>query len=122
MARIPASNRADAARAVDGAAAAFPAWAELPPAEKQVLFLRAADIVERRRGDLHAELTEAGLEVTDLVGVEGPAMVLPDLDVRMEDRVDRAVILDTAGALERVPELIGFGPHLLATAILPATR
>jgi vanillin dehydrogenase len=26
--------------------------AELPPAEKQALFLRAADIVERRRGDI----------------------------------------------------------------------
>jgi vanillin dehydrogenase len=52
MARIPAGTRADAARAVDAAAAAFPAWAELPPAEKQTLFLRAADIVERRRGDI----------------------------------------------------------------------
>ena len=52
MARIPAGTRADAARAVDAAAAAFPAWAELPPAEKQTLFLRAADIVERRRTDI----------------------------------------------------------------------
>jgi acyl-CoA reductase-like NAD-dependent aldehyde dehydrogenase len=31
MARIPAGTRADAARAVDAAAAAFPAWAEPPP-------------------------------------------------------------------------------------------
>src|ERR1700690_1667052 len=52
MARIGAGTRADAARAVDAAAAAFPAWAELPPAEKQTLFLRAADIVERRRSDI----------------------------------------------------------------------
>jgi vanillin dehydrogenase len=52
MARIPAGTRADAARAVDAAAAAFPAWTELPPAEKQTLFLRAADIVERRRADI----------------------------------------------------------------------
>ena len=42
MARIAAGTRADAARAVDAAAAAFPAWAELPPADKQALFLRAA--------------------------------------------------------------------------------
>jgi SAM-dependent methyltransferase len=72
-----------------------------------------------RPDDLRAELTEAGLEVTDLVCVEGPAMILPDLDARMEDPADRAVILDAARALESVPDLIGFGPHLLATAILP---
>ena len=74
-----------------------------------------------RPDDLRAELTEAGLEVTDLVSVEGPAMILPDLSARMEDPADRAVILDGARALERVPEMIGFGPHLLATAILPVT-
>ena len=56
MARIPAGTRADAARAVDAAAAAFPAWAELPPAEKQTMFLRAADIVERRREEIIALL------------------------------------------------------------------
>ena len=33
MARIPAGTRADAAHAVDAAAAAFPGWADLPPAE-----------------------------------------------------------------------------------------
>jgi hypothetical protein len=38
------------------------------------------------------------------------------------DPADRAAILDGARALQRVPELIGFGPHLLATAILPVTR
>jgi len=67
MARIPAGTRSDAARAVDAAAAAFPAWAELPPAEKQTLFLRAADIVERRRADivhlLAAETGCAGFQV-----------------------------------------------------------
>lgn len=74
-----------------------------------------------RPDELRAELAEAGLEVTDLVSVEGPAMILPDLDARMADLADRAVILDAAKALESVPELAGFGPHLLATAILPAT-
>jgi acyl-CoA reductase-like NAD-dependent aldehyde dehydrogenase len=52
VARVPAGTRADAARAVDAAQAAFPAWADLPPAEKQALFLRAADIVERRADDI----------------------------------------------------------------------
>ena len=61
MARIPAGTRADAARAVDAAAAAFPGWADLPPAGKQALFLRAADIVERRAAEITALLaTETG--------------------------------------------------------------
>ena len=61
MARIPAGTRADAARAVDAAAAAFPAWAELPPAEKQAMFLRAAGIVDRRRDEIVSLLaTETG--------------------------------------------------------------
>jgi vanillin dehydrogenase len=61
MARVAAGTRADAARAVDAAAAAFPAWAELPPADKQALFLRAADIVERRRDEITELLaTETG--------------------------------------------------------------
>jgi SAM-dependent methyltransferase len=73
-----------------------------------------------RPADLRAELTEAGLEVLHLATVEGPGMILADLDARMADPADRAVILDAARALESVPELIGFGPHLLATAIRPA--
>ena len=56
MARIPAGSRADAARAVDAAAEAFPAWSDLPPVEKQAMFLRAADIVERRRDEIIALL------------------------------------------------------------------
>ena len=61
MARVPAGTRADAARAVDAAAAAFPAWAELPPAEKQAMFLRAAGIVDRRRDEIVSLLaTETG--------------------------------------------------------------
>jgi hypothetical protein len=36
----------------------------------------------------------------------------------MADPADRAAILNAARVLEGVPELIGFGPHLLATAIL----
>jgi hypothetical protein len=72
-----------------------------------------------RPADLRAELTEAGLDVADVVNVEGPAVILPDLAARMADPADRAAILGAARALESVPELLGFGPHLLATAIRP---
>ena len=56
MAMVPAGTRADAARAVDAAAAAVPAWAALPPAGKQGMFLRAAEIVERRHEEIVALL------------------------------------------------------------------
>ena len=70
-----------------------------------------------RPGELRDEMTEAGLEVADLVSVEGPAFILGDLDARMADPVDRSMTLQVARAIERVPELVGFGPHLIATGI-----
>ena len=48
VAEIAAGGRAESVRAVAAAAAAFPAWAALPPGERQRLFLKAADITERR--------------------------------------------------------------------------
>jgi SAM-dependent methyltransferase len=72
-----------------------------------------------RPGELRDEMTDAGLEVADLVSVEGPAFILGDLDARMADPVDRSVALGVARAIERVPELTGFGPHLIATGIRP---
>jgi SAM-dependent methyltransferase len=70
-----------------------------------------------RPGELRDEVTEAGLEVVDLVSVEGPAFILGDLDARMADPADRAITLEVARAIERVPELAGFGPHLIAVGI-----
>jgi SAM-dependent methyltransferase len=69
-----------------------------------------------RPGQLRAELVAAGLEVIDLVCVEGPAFLLHDLGQRLDDDQGRRVVLETCRALERVPELLGIGPHLLATA------
>jgi acyl-CoA reductase-like NAD-dependent aldehyde dehydrogenase len=48
VARVPAGTREDARLAVEAAAAAFPAWAQAPPAERQRIFLKAADILESR--------------------------------------------------------------------------
>jgi SAM-dependent methyltransferase len=69
-----------------------------------------------RPGQLRAELTASGAQVIDLVCVEGPAYLLNDLAERLADDEARRVVLETARALERVPELLGIGPHLLATA------
>ena len=58
FARVPSGKRADAKRAIEAAAAAFPSWSHGLPAERQALFLRAADILEKRRDDIVTILAE----------------------------------------------------------------
>src|SRR5438093_6543064 len=52
VAEVPAGGADEARRAVEAAAAAFPAWAESLPAERQRIFLKAADVLEGRRDDV----------------------------------------------------------------------
>ncbi len=52
VARVPAGGGDDARAAVEAAVAAFPAWAEAPPAARQAVFLKAAEILERRRDEV----------------------------------------------------------------------
>src|ERR1700726_2796528 len=52
FARVAAGSRADGRTAVDAAAKAFPAWAESTPAERARLFLKASEIVRRRRTEI----------------------------------------------------------------------
>ena len=72
-----------------------------------------------RPRQLRAELTAAGLEVVSVVAIEGPAVLLADLEARMQARASREVVLSTARALESVPELTGVSPHLLAIGRSP---
>jgi acyl-CoA reductase-like NAD-dependent aldehyde dehydrogenase len=58
FAHVALGKRADAKRAIEAAAAAFPAWSHTPPAERQALFLRAADILERKRDEIVTILAE----------------------------------------------------------------
>lgn len=69
-----------------------------------------------RPDEFRGEIRAAGLEIVDLVGVEGIAFALADLEERLAEPAARAVVLDAARALERIPELLGLSPHLLATA------
>jgi acyl-CoA reductase-like NAD-dependent aldehyde dehydrogenase len=55
-ARIPDCGPAEAKIAIAAASSAFPAWAATPPAEKARLFLKAAEIVLRRRDEIAAVL------------------------------------------------------------------
>jgi acyl-CoA reductase-like NAD-dependent aldehyde dehydrogenase len=52
VAHVPASGREDAARAVEAAAAAFPAWSQSAPAERQAIFLKAAEVLESRQDEV----------------------------------------------------------------------
>ena len=52
VALVPAGGRADAALAVEAAADAFPAWSQSLPAQRQAIFLKAADILESRRDEI----------------------------------------------------------------------
>jgi acyl-CoA reductase-like NAD-dependent aldehyde dehydrogenase len=52
VAHVAAGSRADAKRAVDAAAAAFPAWSQTPAAVRQAIFLKAADVLESRRDEV----------------------------------------------------------------------
>lgn len=61
VARVAAGGRVEADAAVAAAHAAFPAWAAMTPGERQRLFLRAADIAERRHDEaVHLMAVEAG--------------------------------------------------------------
>ena len=52
VALVPAGGRPDAVRAIAAAAEAFPAWSQSPPAQRQAVFLKAADILESRRDEI----------------------------------------------------------------------
>jgi SAM-dependent methyltransferase len=72
-----------------------------------------------RPQELSDEITAARFDVVDLVSVEGIAFALHDLEERLAKPAAREVLFDAARAIERVPELLGLGPHLLATARKP---
>jgi len=57
VARVPAGGRDDARRAVDAAAAALDQWSQTPPAERQRIFLKAADVLEARSEEVGSWLT-----------------------------------------------------------------
>jgi acyl-CoA reductase-like NAD-dependent aldehyde dehydrogenase len=52
VAEVAAGSRADARRAVEAAAAAAPAWAQAPPAVRQGVFLKAAEVLESRHDEI----------------------------------------------------------------------
>jgi SAM-dependent methyltransferase len=66
--------------------------------------------------ELRAELERAGLEVVELVGIEGLAGLLPHLNQRWHNTADRELIMWSARVVEAEPSLLGLSAHLLAVA------
>ncbi|MCX5804491.1 MAG: aldehyde dehydrogenase family protein [Proteobacteria bacterium] len=58
FAKVPSGKKADARRAIDAATAAFPSWSHTLPAERQALFLKAADILEKKQMEIVGILAE----------------------------------------------------------------
>ena len=53
--RAPAAGRADVDRAVEAAAAAFPAWAATGPNARRAILLKAADALDARTAGIHRD-------------------------------------------------------------------
>ena len=66
--------------------------------------------------ELAAEVTQAGLTVLELLGVEGPAWLLPDLESRWADPRERERLIWAARSVEREPTLLGLSAHVIVVA------
>ena len=66
--------------------------------------------------ELAGEVRAAGFDLDALIGIEGPAAFLPDIDAWLDDPDRRAALLRAIGRVETAPSLLGASPHLLAVA------
>lgn len=69
--------------------------------------------------ELRAEAEDAGLEVVEVLGVEGMAGWVSDLAPRWDSDEDRAQIVFSARATEAEPTLLGLSAHLILVARTP---
>ena len=69
-----------------------------------------------RPEELGAEVSNAGLIVDGVYGLEGPGWILPDVSDRLADPRSRADLLRIARLLESEPSMLGVSAHLLVVA------
>ncbi|MET3803059.1 acyl-CoA reductase-like NAD-dependent aldehyde dehydrogenase [Nakamurella sp. UYEF19] len=89
FARVVAGHAEDTRRAITAAHRAFPSWAEELPGNRQLIFLRAADILEGRRDELTRDLAAetgcgqhfATVQINFAVSLLRQAAALPYLPV-----------------------------------------
>jgi SAM-dependent methyltransferase len=70
--------------------------------------------------ELAQEVVDAGLELVELIGVEGPGWLLPDIGDRWADEVWRELLLFAARAVETEVTMRSVSAHLLAVARRPS--
>lgn len=75
-----------------------------------------------RPEELAEEFCDAGLRDVEVVGIEGPGSLLPDLDERYADHASWQQVLDFAERLEREPGCLGVSSHLMALGRTSAQR
>jgi SAM-dependent methyltransferase len=66
--------------------------------------------------ELRTEVADSGLRMEELVGLEGPAWLVRDVEAQWTDPERRERLLAAARAVEREPSLLGLSAHLLAVA------
>lgn len=69
-----------------------------------------------RPDELTAEVRDAGLQVEELLGVEGPGWLLERFDDAWADDDRRAMLLELAELVESERDLVAASTHLLVTA------
>ncbi len=70
-----------------------------------------------RVDEIHAELGAAGLEVLDVVGVEGIGWLWQDFDEVWSDPGRREILLEMVRATDRDPSLLGASGHILSVSV-----
>lgn len=70
--------------------------------------------------ELRDEVLTAGLELLELVGIEGPGGLVPNMAERWQDETWREAVLFAARAVESEPSMLGAAGHLMAVARKPA--
>jgi hypothetical protein len=71
--------------------------------------------------ELREEVVAAGFLVEALIGIEGPAAFLTDIDDWLDDPPRREALLRAIGRVETQPALVGASPHLLVVAAKPSS-
>lgn len=70
-----------------------------------------------RPDELAGELTDAGLVLECLYGIEGPGWLFSDIADRMDDDRRRTEVMRVARLLESEPSVLGISAHILALAV-----
>lgn len=72
-----------------------------------------------RPDEFRTELEAAGFQDVTILGVEGPAWIVPDFEERWHDPALRQNILEIARLLEAEPSIIGMSAHLMGVGRRP---